>query len=150
MTFICCRCEKQTLHLYTVSNVTIQFTVVGMRFYGNHEFKNSDIITLEFEPCNQYDKSAIKVMVDGIHRGYVKKEENHRIGYLMKCYPSYCVSWGKNHNSVSDLNFEYGWDVCERCRDLGNRVFVRPIINRHMRYVLYVLSQLKLELLHIK
>lgn len=116
MASVCCRCEKETSHLYTVSNVITQFTVVGMRFYGDHKFKNSDNITLEFEP-NEYDKNAIKVIVDGIHRAYVKKEENHRIGYLMKRYPSHCVSWGKNYNLVSDLNFEYGWGVCKRCRD---------------------------------
>jgi hypothetical protein len=38
----------------------------GMRFRGNHKFKRSDNISLEFDPSNQYDKNAIKVMVYGI------------------------------------------------------------------------------------
>ncbi|CAJ0745478.1 6856_t:CDS:2 [Entrophospora sp. SA101] len=93
--------------------------VVGMRFRGGHKFKKSDTITLEPEPSNTYDKNAIKVMVDGIHKAYVAKDENVSIGDLMKKYPNYRITahGKKNYNKSASLNLEYPWMVCERCRD---------------------------------
>ncbi|CAG8465980.1 7137_t:CDS:2 [Ambispora leptoticha] len=69
-----------------------------MRFRGVHKFKKSDIITLELEPSNTHDKNAIKVMVNGIHKAYVAKNEN-------------------NYNQSASLILEYPWMVCGRCRD---------------------------------
>ncbi|CAJ0918745.1 6662_t:CDS:2 [Entrophospora sp. SA101] len=91
----------------------------GMRFRGGHKFKKSDTITLEPEPSNTYDKNAIKIMVDGIHKAYVAKDENVSIGDLMKKYPNYRITahGKKNYNKSASLNLEYPWMVCERCRD---------------------------------
>ncbi|CAG8731719.1 13359_t:CDS:1, partial [Acaulospora morrowiae] len=61
----------------------------GMRFRDDHKFKKSDIITLKLEPSNAYDKNAIKVMVAGIHKAYMTKDENISIGDLMRYYPCY-------------------------------------------------------------
>lgn len=36
-------------------------------------------VTLEAEPGNQYDSNAIKVMVNGVHIGYVPKTVNSNI-----------------------------------------------------------------------
>ncbi|CAJ0870021.1 5745_t:CDS:2 [Entrophospora sp. SA101] len=93
--------------------------VVGMRFRGGHKFKKSDTITLEPEPSNTYDKNAIKIMVDGIHKAYVAKDENVSIGDLMRRYPRYRVNahGKKNYNQSASLNLEYPWMICERCRD---------------------------------
>ncbi|CAG8654018.1 4273_t:CDS:1, partial [Ambispora gerdemannii] len=93
--------------------------VVEMRFRGDHKFKKSDIITLELEPSNAYDKNAIKVMVDGIHKVYVAKDKNVSIGDLMRRYPRYRVNahGKKNYNQSASLNIKYSWMVCERCRD---------------------------------
>ncbi|CAJ0914394.1 5609_t:CDS:2, partial [Entrophospora sp. SA101] len=69
-------CKEPSSPLYTDCIVTHSFMVVGMRFRGGHKFKKSDTITLEPEPSNTYDKNAIKIMVDGIHKAYVAKDEN--------------------------------------------------------------------------
>jgi len=122
MSSICCSCKIEMSQLYTVSIVVSPFTVVSMRFHDNHKFKKSDNITLEFEPDNQYYKNSIKVMVDGIHRAYVVKEQNQRIGYLMKRYSTFRVIWRKNYNSSTDLGFEYDWKLCKRCHDRWKRV----------------------------
>ncbi|RHZ84899.1 hypothetical protein Glove_74g147 [Diversispora epigaea] len=99
--------------------VTHSFMVVGMRFRGGHKFKKSDIITLELEPSNTYDKNAIKVMIGGIHKAYVAKNENVCIGDLMGKYPNYRITaHGKrNYNQSASLILEYPWMVCGRCRD---------------------------------
>ena len=112
MSSICCSCEIETSQLHTVCNVVSPFEVVGM-----YKFKKSDNISLAFEPSNQYDKNAIKVLVNSIHRSYVKKEQNQRIGYLMKRYPTYHVSKRNNFNLSADLGFGYDWDVCKQCHD---------------------------------
>ncbi|CAG8645806.1 10554_t:CDS:2, partial [Ambispora gerdemannii] len=92
---------------------------IGMRFCGGHKFKKSDTITLELEPSNTYDKNAIKVMVDGIHKAYVTKNENVSIGDLMKKYSNYQITahGKKNYNQSASLNLEYSWMVCEKCRN---------------------------------
>jgi len=105
MSSICCSCETETSQLHTVYNVVSPFEVV---YHDNHEFKKSDNISLESEPGNPYDNNAIKVMVDGIHCGYVVKEQNQRIGYLIKRYPTYRINKRKNYNLSTDLGFKYG------------------------------------------
>ncbi|CAJ0843184.1 20226_t:CDS:1 [Entrophospora sp. SA101] len=116
---ICCSCKEPSSPLYTDCIVTHSFMVVGMRFRGGHKFKKSDTITLEPEPSNTYDKNVIKIMVDGIHKAYVAKDENVSIGDLMRRYPRYRVNahGKKNYNQSASLNLEYPWMICERCRD---------------------------------
>ncbi|CAJ0767868.1 15351_t:CDS:1, partial [Entrophospora sp. SA101] len=108
---ICCSCKGPSSPLYTDCIVTHSFMVVGMRFRGGHKFKKSDTITLEPEPSNTYDKNAIKIMVDGIHKAYVAKDENVSIGDLMKKYPNYRITahGKKNYNKSASLNLEYPW-----------------------------------------
>ena len=119
MASICCSCKEISSLLYTDCIVTHSFMVVGMRFRGGHKFKKSDIITLELEPSNSYDKNAIKVMVDGIHKAYVAKNENVSIGDLMKQYPNYRITahGKKNYNQSASMNLEYPWMVCGGCHD---------------------------------
>ncbi|CAG8820061.1 18993_t:CDS:1, partial [Racocetra fulgida] len=40
-------------------------------------------------PSNIHDINAIKVIVDGIHKAYMAKNENESIEDLMKRYPTY-------------------------------------------------------------
>src|SRR6185369_14516711 len=119
MPSICCNCKEISSPLYTDCIVTHSFMVVGMRFRGGHKFKKSDTITLELEPSNTYDKNAIKVMVDGIHKAYVAKNENVSVGDLMKKYLNYRITahGKKNYNQSASLNLEYSWMVCEKCRN---------------------------------
>ncbi|RHZ58287.1 hypothetical protein Glove_374g29 [Diversispora epigaea] len=83
-------CKKVLLSLYQDCIVTCFFMVVGMKFRDGHKFKKSDIITLELEPSNIYDKNAIKVMVDGTHKAYVTKDENFKRVMCEKTKPPYC------------------------------------------------------------
>ncbi|CAG8677948.1 28753_t:CDS:2 [Dentiscutata erythropus] len=103
----------------SVGGIEATPVVARMRFRGGHKFKKSDIITLEPEPSNTYDKNTIKVMIDGIHKAYVAKNENGSIGDLMKKYPNYQITahGKKNYNQLASLNLEYPWMVCGRCRD---------------------------------
>ncbi|CAG8622667.1 16021_t:CDS:1, partial [Racocetra persica] len=89
-------------------------------FRGGYKFKKSDIITLKPEPSNIHNINAIKVIVDGIHKAYVAKNENESIGDLMKQYPTYQINAHrkKNYNQSASLNFEYLWIVCRRCHDM--------------------------------
>src|SRR6185436_12047759 len=113
MTNTCCSCKEISSPLYTdcmpqrgaPGLVTHSFMVVGMRFRGGHKFKKSDTITLELEPSNTYNKNAIKVMVDGIHKAYVAKNENVDIGDLMEKYPNYRITahGKKNYNLSASL-----------------------------------------------
>ncbi|CAJ0835992.1 16917_t:CDS:2, partial [Entrophospora sp. SA101] len=97
-------CKEPSSPLYTDCIVTHSFMVVGMRFRGGHKFKKSDTITLEPEPSNTYDKNAIKIMVDGIHKAYVAKDENkYRPWYLQRWISSSLN--GANHiNNTNDTN----------------------------------------------
>jgi len=117
MSFICSSCKEEASQLYTDTIVSSLFIVVGMRFHGNHKFTKYDNVTLEFEPTNQYDENAIKVMVDGIHWGYVAKDNNKCIGDLMRQYPKYHVSTDRimNYNLSTKLDFEYSQNICEKC-----------------------------------
>jgi hypothetical protein len=117
MPLICFSCKEEAPRLYIDQVVANPFTVVGMRFRGNHKFKKSDNITLEFDPSNQYDKNAIKVMVDGVHRAYVAKDNNRYIGDLMRRYPKYSVEahGNKNYNLSAKLDLVFGWETCVRC-----------------------------------
>jgi hypothetical protein len=119
MSSICCSCKEEANQLYTDTIIIDPFVVVGMRFRGNHKFKKYDNVTLEFEPTNQYDENAIKVMVDGIHQGYVAKDNNKHIGSLMRRYPKYHISThGRiNYNLSAKLVFEYSQNVCKECYD---------------------------------
>lgn len=53
----------------------VYFTVVGMRFHGNHRFTKEDAITLEKEDDNPKDPKAIRVMIDGKKVAYVARED---------------------------------------------------------------------------
>ncbi|CAG8496877.1 23642_t:CDS:1, partial [Racocetra persica] len=77
-------CKEVSLPLYADCIVIRSFMVVGMRFHSGRKFKKSDIITLEPEPSNIYDINAIKVIVDGIHKAYIAKNENESIEDLIK------------------------------------------------------------------
>lgn len=50
--------------------------------------------TFEFEPTNEYDPNAIKVLIQGIHVGYVKKGSCARIRNLI------------NQNKILDISAE--------------------------------------------
>jgi len=46
---------------------TIYFTITGTKYYyGKDFFEKDQIVRLEKEPDNEYDKESIKVMLDGL------------------------------------------------------------------------------------
>lgn len=50
-----------------------EIVIVGMKYNGGYQMSYDDIITLEYEPDNRYDKYAIKAIVDGKMIGHVSK-----------------------------------------------------------------------------
>ncbi len=62
------------------------FSVVGMKYHGNHEFSQYDEnnIKLEKDPNNIYDKNAIKVLIEDKHVGYISTEDNIKVKKFMK------------------------------------------------------------------
>ncbi|OZJ01422.1 hypothetical protein BZG36_05707 [Bifiguratus adelaidae] len=57
----------------------ITFMGVGMRYCGNHQFSEDDIIKLEKEDNNPTDKTAIKILVNDKKVAYVAKEYTQRL-----------------------------------------------------------------------
>lgn len=49
------------------------FIVVGMKYQNRYKFTNDDKITFQFEPTNEYDPNAIKILANGRHEGYVSE-----------------------------------------------------------------------------
>ena len=60
--------------------------------------------TFEFEPTNEHDPNAIKVLIQGIHVGYVKKGSCARIRNLV------------NQNKIADISAQIKGG---KCKDLG-------------------------------
>ncbi|KAG0050330.1 hypothetical protein BGZ83_004874 [Gryganskiella cystojenkinii] len=56
---------------------TVQLAFVGMRHRGNHRFQPSDVVSLENEDDNKYDKLAVKVLV-------LKNKKLHHAAYVTK------------------------------------------------------------------
>jgi hypothetical protein len=56
-----------------------EFSVVGMRYNGNHIFSDDDDISLEPEDGNQYDQFAVKVIVNNTKVGYVCRRHAREI-----------------------------------------------------------------------
>jgi len=53
--------------------------IVGTSFEGRQEYlkqlKTGDVLVLECEPTNSFDKNAIKVLTEkGVHLGYIPKD----------------------------------------------------------------------------
>jgi|ETNmetMinimDraft_15_1059895.scaffolds.fasta_scaffold106195_1 hypothetical protein len=61
------------------------FSVVGMRYYGNHEFNHNDenYIKLEKDQYNIHDQNAIKVLLENRHVGYICTADNIKVKKFM-------------------------------------------------------------------
>ena len=62
------------------------FSVVGMKYYGNHEFclDDEEHITLKKESNNTHDRNAIKVLVKNNHVAYISSEDNIKVNKFLK------------------------------------------------------------------
>ncbi len=60
------------------SNMFDSIVAVGMRFRGNHIFRNTNSYTLEREPTNPYDPDAIKIMHGSTHVAYVSRDSQYK------------------------------------------------------------------------
>jgi hypothetical protein len=69
---------KQSLR-GSLPSENITFMGVGMRYCGNHQFSEDDIIKLEKEDNNPTDKTAIKILVNDKKVAYVAKEYTQRL-----------------------------------------------------------------------
>jgi hypothetical protein len=63
----------------TIRKENVTFMGVGMKYHGNHQFSEDDIIKLEKEDNNPTDKTAIKILVDDKKVAYVAKEYTQRL-----------------------------------------------------------------------
>lgn len=62
----------------------IYFTITGTKFrFGDEFFKKKMKVELVKEPDNKYDKEAIKVMLNGLHVGYVANSTHTVLGECM-------------------------------------------------------------------
>lgn len=73
----------------------IYFTITGTKYrYGDEFFKKKMKVELVKEPDNKYDKEAIKVMLDGLHVGYVANSAHTVLGE--------CMSAGRIYDKIGD------------------------------------------------
>jgi hypothetical protein len=68
------------------SSQYLVFSVVGMKYYGNHEFclNDEEHITLKKESNNTHDRNAIKVLVKNNHVAYISSEDNIKVNKFLK------------------------------------------------------------------
>lgn len=79
--------------LGTVNN-KFQSDAAGTQY--EYKFHNPYPVTLEFEPTNEVDPFAIKVLVNDIFIGYVPRVENIEIGKFVRSgKPKYCHAFIK-------------------------------------------------------
>eukprot|EP00667_Euglena_gracilis_P017383 EG_transcript_18300 len=62
--------DKGTRRPFTPRRTTF-FSVVGMRFYGDHSFQETDKVALQKDPENKHDPNAVKVLVGDQHVAFV-------------------------------------------------------------------------------
>ena len=70
-------------------------------------------VKLVFEPTNQYDRNAIKVMIAGEHVGYIKEDENIHVGNILRsCDIKYITAEfrGGEYKFVSEDGTVAKWD----------------------------------------
>ena len=84
----------------------ITFMVVGMRFYNNHRFTGKDVISLKKDDDNPKDRTAIKVLVDGVHVGYVAREYTNIIR-CVKNFEEKSIVWLQNFPQSAKLKLVF-------------------------------------------
>lgn len=91
--------EKQDTSDSTPALEPIQFTVVGMRYRGNHHFTLNDTLSLDPEPDNAHDPNAIRILLhddgDITHAAYVSREDCPDVHMFLKALgtePSYTLT----------------------------------------------------------
>ena len=64
---------------------TTQIHCVGMKFFAPpcYRFNESHTYTLERDPSIKYDKKAIKILDDGMHIGWVLRDDNQTLAPWM-------------------------------------------------------------------
>ena len=92
----------------------ICFTIVGTSHRNKHEIsaanivKKGEIILLEKEPDNEFDKNAVKVLtLDGDHIGYVSSVKAQIISDYMKEQYGYAVVDRVEEHIINDLYAYY-------------------------------------------
>lgn len=76
----------------------IYFAITGTKHrYGQEFFEKGMKVELVKEPDNDYDKEAIKVLLDGLHVGYVANST-----YTV---PSECMSAGRIYDKIGDTAY---------------------------------------------
>ncbi len=92
-----------------MSSKYLFFSVVGMKYYGNHEFSHNDEndIKLEKDSNNIHDKNAIKVLLEDKHVGYISTEDNIKVKNFMKKNKDLDIELfsSDNHKAVFMLSY---------------------------------------------
>ncbi|MHB2149850.1 HIRAN domain-containing protein [Calditrichota bacterium LG25] len=65
-----------------------QFSVAGFRFYEGEallpQMKTGQVLQLQLDPENEYDKYAVKIFYKGRHIGFVPRSDNKHICRLLR------------------------------------------------------------------
>jgi cobalamin biosynthesis Mg chelatase CobN len=93
---------KQAL-IENVTDLYLNFMVVGMRFHGDHVFTSYDAIRLEREDDNSYDANAVRVMVNTAQVGYVAREDAIKIRSIEN-FEHKKVKWVRNYSASASLD----------------------------------------------
>lgn len=67
-------------------------------------------VEIEPEPDNEFDKNALKVIIDKVHVGYIKKGSCSRIKKLIKNHNIERIEADINGGPYKILSCEYDWD----------------------------------------
>jgi len=110
---------------------TIETHVAGVTFHNVNfaSIKKSSKVQIIPEPTNPYDKNALKVVIDGTHVGYIKKELAETLtpkissGAYIKAKVKSVVGWNKpNQGIILTLSIFEKSDIKRSNEELGGYV----------------------------
>src|SRR5690554_2381820 len=95
--------SKKYVTISTVGKETLLFELTGVHVpermrYISGFVKQSDSVTLEFEPNNRYDENAIMVLHGGVNIGYVPSFETEEVKKFVTKYEYYALVYKKEIN----------------------------------------------------
>ena len=107
----------------------IKTHVAGVTFYNVNfaSIKKSSKVQIIPEPTNPYDKNALKVIIDGTHVGYIKRELAETLapkildGAFIKAKVKSVVGWNKpNQGIILTLSITEKFDIGRANDELGD------------------------------
>jgi len=95
--------NNRFININTTGKETLLFELTGVHVpermrYISGFVKQSDSVTLEFEPNNRYDENAIMVLHGGVNIGYVPSFETEEVKKFVTKYEYYALVYKKEIN----------------------------------------------------